>query len=163
MPEEKTVQPVLQNQDIKTEVVETGFTFNPAYPRRFFVNNLIQRVWARLYGWTGTQAVRLSCTTAGYLRVASTGTTFIHNIVFGGNSPDAYGAAIDLGRICPRLDITTWDFACIVRRSTDGVIYDTEFEIPANYFFSMDCDTRYLQIHNKVAFSVCRYQFNGYY
>jgi hypothetical protein len=163
MADERTIVISPQTQDIKTEVTESEHTFNPESVRRFFTSNVITRVWARLYGWTGSQAVRLACTASGYLKVSSTGTIFQHNVVAAGNAPDAYGAAIDLGAVRPRLDIMTWDFACVIKRSLDDVTYDSEFEVPANYFMSIDCDTRYIKIKNKVALSVCRYQFNGFY
>jgi hypothetical protein len=163
MPERKSVTPVTENQEIKDNGLVLPFILLPSFIRRIFVSNIFTRTFAQLLGWTGSKNVLLSATEAGYLKVSSTGTVHEHNVTLAGNAPDAYGAAIDLGRLCATVDIFTWDFACKLKRSLDDITYDTEFEIPANFFYSFDADTRYLKIVNKVALSVCRYSIIGWY
>ena len=163
MPDERTFNVQPQNQHVITEVIEHEHTFSPESVKRFFISNIISRVWATLYGWTGSRKVRLACSEAGYLKVSSTGTTFSTNVTKAGNAPDTYGTAEDFGVICPRVDIFAFDFACVISRSDDGVTYDADIEIPANYKYSYDGDTRYIKVKNKTALSVCRFQFVGWY
>jgi hypothetical protein len=163
MTERKPVTPEPQYQEIRENGLVLPIILLPSFLRRLFVSNVFTRTFAQLLGWTGTKNVLLTATEAGYLKVSSTGTINEHNATFAGNAPNAYGAAIDLGRLCPTVDIFTWDFACMLKRSLDDVTYDTELEIPANFFYSFDCDTRYLKIVNKVALSVCRYSIIGWY
>jgi len=163
MADKKVISPVQEYQDVKENGLILPFSLVPKFVRRYFVDNIFTRTFAQLLGWTGTKNVFLSCTDSGYLKVSSTGTVNEHNKTLAGNSPDAYGAALDLARLCPTVDIFTFDFACLVKRSLDDITYDDEIEIPANYMYSFDCDTRYLKIKNKVALSVCRYSIIGWY
>jgi len=163
MAEKKVISPVEEIQDIKDNGLILPFTLVPSFVRRFFVSNIFTRTFAQVLGWTGSKNVLLSATDSGYLKVSSTGTVNEHNETAAGNAPDAYGAAIDLSRLCPTVDIFTYDFACIIKRSLDDVTYDDEIELPPNFMYSFDCDTRYIKIKNKVALSVCRYTIIGWY
>lgn len=163
MVERKSVTPEEQFQEIKENGLNVPFIMLPSFLRKIFVSNIFTRVFSYLIGWTGSRAVMLTCTDSGYLKVSSTGTINEHNDTKTGNAPDAYGAALDLGRLCPTVDIFTYDFACMLKRSLDDITYDTEFELPANFMYSFDCDTRYIKIQNKVALSVCRYVIIGWY
>lgn len=163
MGEPKKITPDESYQDIKSEGLGLPLTLLPQTLRRFFVSNIFTRAFAQLLGWTGTKNVLLTATESGYLKVSSTGTVNEHNVVKSGNAPDAYGVAQDLGTLCVTVDIFTWDKACYVKRSIDGVTYGDEIEIPANAVYSFDCDTRYVNIKNKVAGQVCRFQFIGWY
>jgi hypothetical protein len=163
MADKKVISPVQEYQDIKENGLVLPFSLVPSYVRRFFVDNVFSRTFAQLLGWTGTKNVLLQATASGYLKVSSTGTVNEHNITSAGNAPDAYGAAIDLGRLCPTIDIFTWDFALVLKKSLDDVTYDSEIEIPPNFMYSFDCDARYIKVKNKVALSVSRYQLIGWY
>jgi hypothetical protein len=163
MPDKKVITPVQEYQDVKENGLVLPFSLVPKFVRRYFVDNIFTRTFAQLLGWTGSKNVFLACTDSGYLKVSSTGTVNEHNKTLAGNAPDVYGAAVDLARLVPTVDIYTFDFACTIKRSLDDVTYDDEIEIPANYFYSFDCDTRYIKIKNKVALSVCRYQIIGWY
>jgi hypothetical protein len=163
MAEKKVISVVEEIQDIKENGLVLPFSLVPKFVRRYFVNNVFNRSFAQMLGWTGSKNVLLTATEAGYLKVSTVSEINEHNKVFAGNAPDAYGAALDLARLCPTIDIFTWDFACKIVRSLDDMTYDDDIEIPANFMYSFDCDTRYVKIKNKVALSVCRYQIIGWY
>jgi hypothetical protein len=163
MSEQKKITVDESFQDIKSEGLGLPLSLLPQTVRRIFVNNIFTRTFAQLLGWTGTKNVLLTATESGYLKVSSTGTVNEHNVVKSGNAPDAYGAAEDLANLCVTVDIFTWDKACYVIRSIDGVTYGSDIEIPANAVYSFDCDTRYIKIKNKAAGQVCRFQFVGWY
>jgi len=163
MPDRVTAEPKPENQEIVNNGFQLPLSLIPQTIRRFFVSNIFQRSFAQLLGWTGSNNVLISATSSGLLNVAATGTTFTHNITNAGNAPDAYGVAADFTRVCPSVDIFTWNFAAVIKTSIDDVTYEAEVEIPANFFYSFPQDTRYIKIKNKVAGSVCRYQFIGRY
>jgi len=149
-------------QNVRENLLE-DMDFDPSQVRRFFVSNIIGRVFAHLIGWTGARAMRLLCTGAGILKVAPLGTGFEHNDTKAGNAPDSYGTALTFDQICSRVDIFIWDNPAMVKRSLDGTIYDDEFEVPAGGFYSFDCVTHSINIKNKTATSVARYQIIGWW
>jgi hypothetical protein len=152
-----------ESQEIKENGLLEDYTYEPKQVRSFFISNILQRVFAHLIGWSEDGARKLRCTTAGELKVATVGAGYEHNTTSTGNAPDTYGTAIDFGLNCSRVDIAVFNNSMILKRSTDGVTYDSEIEIPANSFYSFDCVTRYFNIKNKTALSVARYQVTGWY
>jgi len=105
----------------------------------------------------------LKCTDEGALLTSPVGGGYDRDEVKSGNAPDSYGSAIAFSQKCTRIDILTWDYPCIFKRSRDGVTWDDEFEIPADFFLSIDCDTLQFNIKNKTAGQTCRYQVIGWY
>lgn len=163
MPKRPTADPEVENQEIVDNGLQLPFSLIPQTIRRWFVSNIFSRTFAQILGWTGSKNVLLAASEAGYLKTISTGTTFEHNKISAGNAPNAWGAAIDLGRICPRIDIFIENNKIQIQRSLDDIIYDDIFDVPANFFYSIDCDTRYIKVQNKVPAAIAAYQFMAFY
>jgi hypothetical protein len=163
MPERPTAEPKIENQEIVDNGLQLPFSLIPQSIRRWFVSNIFIRSFAQLLGWTGTSNVLIAATASGYIKTSVTGTVFEHQKVFQGNAPNAWGAALDLGRICPRLDTFIENNKVQIQLSIDDVVYSDIYDVPANFFYSIDSDVRYIKIQNKVPAAVGVYQFIGFY
>jgi len=152
-----------EHQNIRENNLIEDYDFDPKQPRRYYVNNLFQRVFSHLIGWSTLGARKLRCTVGGILQVAPIGTGYEHNDTYSGNAPDTYGAAIVFDRVVSRIDIMIWDNDAVIKRSLDGVTYDDEMEIPSNYAMSFDCSTYSILVKNKTAGQKARYQITGWY
>ena len=150
-------------QNILQENIQEDLTFDPSTQRRFYITNIFSRALAHLIGWTGDKAVRLTATHAGILKVAPTGAGFQHNDTKAGSAPDAYGTPLTFDEIISRVDLYIWDNSAIIKKSLEGVLYDDEIEIPPNVFFSFDCNVHSINIKNKTAAAIARYQIVGWY
>ena len=163
MVERKPLEVREELQSLKDNGVLENYTYEPKHVRRFFVSNIFQRVLAHILGWSEDGARRLICTTAGILKVATTGAGFEHNDTKTGNAPDAYGAAIVFDSVCSRVDIFISTNSAIIKRSADGSTYDDEIEITSGTFYSFDCVTHSINIKNKTAGQVAVYKIIGWY
>lgn len=159
----KPIEVIVTNQNVIDDSLVEDYKFDPKYPTRFYISNVIQRVFAHLHARSEVGTKKLVCTTAGELKVAIAGSGYEHNVTKSGNAPDAYGAANDYGRNCSTHDVFIFDNAAVIKMSQDGVLYDDEIEIPANSTYSFDVVKRYVLIKNKVALSVARFQIVGWY
>jgi len=130
---------------------------------KFFITNIIQHTISQLVALHDVELVNLRATREGALYVSVIGGGYDRNEVKSGNAPDSYGDAIAFSQKCTRIDILTWDNPCIFKRSRDGVTWDDEFEIPADFFYSIDVDCLQFNIKNKTAGQTCRYQVTGWY
>ena len=130
---------------------------------KLYATNLLSQVVAFIAGQAEIGFRLIRCTNEGALLTSPVGGGYDRNEVKSGNAPDSYGSAIAFSQKCTRIDILTWDYPCIFKRSRDGVTWDDEFEIPADFFMSVDCDTKEFKIKNKTAGQVCRYQVTGWY
>lgn len=162
MPRKKLLVEV-EDQNIIFQGLIENIPFDPASVRRFYVDNVFQRSLAHGLGYDGIQSQLLRCTTGGIQKVAPVGTGFEYNDVWSGNAPDAYGTAKTFDSIASRVDIFTWDFACLIKRSLDGTVYQDEFEIPANFHYSYDGTTHSINIKNATPGNVCRYSIIGWW
>lgn len=134
---------------------------SPEFIQEWFISNIVRRVIANLFAYDGKNSTRLRCTPEGELLTAPTGEGFNRNDTKSGNAPNSYGDAIVFDEICSRIDITTWDNAAMVKISPDGSNWDDEFEIPTGVIYSIDQKVHSINIKNKAADSVARYQFVG--
>lgn len=131
----------------------------------FRTNNFIQNTLSRLVGWYPTQEDwrRIIIDAQGRLEVSTIQASYDAQDVKSGNAPDAYAAAIAFNSIVKRLDIFIWDNAAMVKRTADGVAWNDEFEVPANTILNLDATTHSINIENKTAGNVARYQFIGWW
>jgi len=160
---EKSHTPTEIIQNIIQDDIQEDLKFDPSSPRRFFITNIFSRALAHLIGWTGQKSVRLTATAAGILKVAPTGAGFQYNDTKAGSAADAYGAPLAFDTIVSRVDLYIWDNSAIIKKTLDGVLYQDEIEIPPNVFFSFDCNVHSINIKNKTALAVARYQIVGWY
>jgi len=130
---------------------------------KLYASNILSQVVAYIAGQADIGFRLIRCTNEGALHVSVVGGGYDRNEVKSGQAPDSYEDPIAFSQKCTRIDILTWDYPCIFKRSRDGVTWDDEFEIPADFFYSIDVDTLQFNIKNKTAGQTCRYQVTGWY
>lgn len=135
----------------------------PADTHELYLGGVVNRVMAWLVGWCGLKPTRLQCTSAGVLKVATTGTGFSHNDTWAATAADAYGTAKTFDQVASRVDIFLFDNPAIIKRSIDGVTYDDEIELIAPGVYSYDGTTTSINVKNKTAGSNARFQIIGWY
>lgn len=150
-------------QKIVDELLTEDYPFEPEQPYVYFLSNVITRVFAHLHARSTTGVKKLVCTEAGVLKTAPTGTGFEYNDVWSGSAPDAYGTAKTFDSVASRVDVFTWDNSAIIKRSLDGTVYQDEIEVPANFYYSFDGSTHSINIKNKTAGAVARFQIIGWW
>lgn len=130
----------------------------------------IRRVIAFCYGWDGANAVRIRCTSAGYLQVGTgqtllvntEGTRLKFNEVGSGAGSDAYVEHVFTNEQCV-VDLTVWDFAAMVKIHTAGETYGPEFEVAADTVYPIPMNVKAISVKNKTGGSNARWQAVGYY
>lgn len=150
------------NQQIRNINFLENYSFDPASPNSFLVDNIVQRTLAHLIGQGISKSLVIRCSEAGALYVAIQGSGFSHNEVISGNAPDAYGAASLFSAICSRIIIVVWDQDMFLKRSFDNVVFDAEIEIPANSTLEIDVTTLAINARNKTVGFSARYQIIGF-
>jgi hypothetical protein len=147
------------------EQLSAGLNFDPAYVRKFFTSNIVQRVLAYLFGfnkYTGLP-VKLKCDSEGVLYVNARTMLFQNNITKTGIASDTWSYPITFDQICGRVDIWIWDNPALIQRSVDGATWQDTIELGANSFYSFDANTLAIRIMNKTAGYNARYQIIGWY
>lgn len=152
-----------QYQNVVENELTEDLTLDPKKPTRYYVSNIFQRVFSALFGWYGKELKRIKCTSAGELRVATTGAPVSNNDTHSGNAPDTYGTPIQFDDVAIRVDIFVFDNPAIIKRTPDGTTWNDEIEIPANSMYSIDASTHSINIRNKTAGSIARYQIVGWF
>lgn len=150
-------------QKIHAENLFEAMALDPKYVPWFYVDNVIQRTFARTLGQGPFGPVPIKCNEEGSLYVAGLGGGYTRNEVKSGNAPDAYAAAIAFSAAMGRIDLFIFDQGAIVKRSRDGVTWDDEIELWKDSFYSFDCTTLQFNIKNKTAGLIARYQAIGWY
>jgi hypothetical protein len=152
----------------KQEVVEqlnAGIELEPKYAQKFFISNILSRVFSYLLAWdySKNEPVKLSATADGMLKVSAMAVVNTHNYTFTGQASDEYGAALDFGRIVNTVDVFVFNNDAIIKRSVDGTTYDSEIKVPAGGMYSFDCSTKSILIKNATAGATATYQIVGWY
>jgi hypothetical protein len=150
---------------IVDEQLSEGAQFEPRYAQRYYIDNILKRVFAYIFGWDyiNNVPVRLKANQDGTLRVSSVSIPFSVNDTKSGNAPDTYETPLTFDQDCGEVDVFIFDNAALIQRSTDGTTWQDEIEIPANTMYSFSATTRAIRIKNKTAGSTARYQIVGWY
>jgi hypothetical protein len=152
----------------KQEVVEqlnSGANLEPTFVKKFFISNILSRAFSYLFGWNydKNEPVKLSATADGLLRVSATAVVNTHNYTFTGQASNDYEIALDFGRIVNSVDIFIFDNDAVIKRSSDGVTYDSEIRILGDTVYSFDCSTKSILIKNATPGATASYQIVGWY
>lgn len=150
-------------QRIQSEKMFEDLDLDPKYLPWLYLDNVIQRVFARVMGMGPYGPVTIKCNEEGSLYVAGLGGAYTRNETKQGNCPDAYGAPVEFSAPMGRVDITIFDNKAVLKRSRDGVTVDDEIELFKDCFYSIDCNTLQVWLKNYTALSVARYQLVGWY
>lgn len=118
-------------KDARVDVVlqrieeEVGDEVNviPTHVRRYGVNNIFQRTFAHLFGWTDAgKPMKLACTSAGWLKVAaSTGGAYEHVERKTGIAVTAKSSFVAFSLGVGTIDIVVQDYDMWLFLSNDGV------------------------------------------
>jgi hypothetical protein len=150
-------------QRIQSEKLFEILDLDPKYLPWMYVDNVIQRTFARVMGLGPYGPVTIKCNEEGSLYVAGLGGGYTQNQTKKGNAPDAYAAAIAFKAAMGRVDLFVFDQSAIFKRTRDGVTWDDEIEVWKDSFYSFDCTTLRFNVKNKTAGLVARYQAIGWY
>lgn len=121
MVKDARVDVVLQRieEDVGDEV-----KVEPTHIRRYGVNNIFQRTFSYLFGWTDAgKPMKLACTSAGWLKVAaSLGASYEHVERKTGIAVAAKSSFIAFTNGVGKVDVVVQDFEMWFITSTDGVV-----------------------------------------
>jgi hypothetical protein len=159
--------PVRIEEEVQ-EVVEqlsSDLNLDPAFVRKFFTRNVVERVFSYLLAWDKYLNLprRLKCDSEGYLYVNSRSVQYQYNDVKSGTASDNWSAPITFDQVCGRVDVMVFDNDMLLQRSVDGSTWQDTIELPANMFYSFDANTLAIRVMNKTAGANARYQIIGWY
>ena len=150
-------------QKIHAENLFEAIPLDPKYVPWFYIDNVIQRVFARTLGQGPFGPVPIKCNEEGSLYVAGVGGAYTRNEVKTGAAPDAYGAATLFSDKMGRVDIFTLDNKMLLQRSRDNVAWDDEIFLFKDSFYSIDCVTLAFKVKNFAAGIIANYRLVGWY
>jgi len=150
-------------QRIQSEKLFEILDLDPNYVPWMYIDNVIQRSFARVMGLGPFGPVTIKCNEEGSLYVAGLGGGYTRHEPTAGNAPDAYAGPIAFSAAMGRVDIFTFDNKMYFKRSRDGVLWDPEIELFKDSFYSFDCTTLQFDIRNLTAGLIARYQIIGWY
>jgi len=161
--EPKGYEPKRISQRIRSEDLYENLDLDPKYVPIWYVDNVIQRVFARMVGQSATGPKVVKCTEDGSLAMVAKGGAFSRYLVLTGTGTDA-GATVDLGQQVSRIDLFTYDNAANYKLSRDLVVpLGDVIELFKDSFYSLDVYTRRIWVQNKTPGANCRYRFIGWY
>jgi len=136
------------------------YKYKPAYIRRWFVNNIIRRMFSYLVGFDGTKHRALRCTTGGILKVASVGAGWdkyesnpsqtVHEdwVTVSGTATSEE----TFSEVMSSIFIRCKDYEMVAEISVDGITYGHRFLIRGDIdeALSIDISTKKVRMRNKV-------------
>ena len=150
-------------QEIKNVDIKEDIEFDPPSAFRWFISNLVHRVFAFLFGWDGKKPVRVKCSPAGEVYVRAQYAAYTHNQTFSGTVTGSTPVEHEFSEVCSRIDVFIFDNDAYIQRSTDGITYEDEIKIVGGMFYSFDADTKFIRIRPVVSTSTVNYQVVGWY
>lgn len=141
---ESVVEPV--GQRVNGDFLISGLEYNPSQVRRWFSDNVIKPVFGHIIGVCEGRPVRLSCTSAGILRTATTGTGLSKIAAVIGVAGAVESAAIPLPRVAARIRVHTTHAGLYVRTSVDGVIWWDQICIEEDGFESIEIAVKFFKV-----------------
>jgi len=161
--EPKGYEPKRIYQRLQSEKLFELLDLDPKYLPWMYVDNVVQRVFARTLGMGPYGPVPIKCSEDGSLFVSGIGGAYTRNETKSGAAPDAYGAATLFSAPMGRIDIFTLDNKMLLKRSRDNVVWDDEIFLFKDSFYSIDCVTLAFMVQNYVAGQVANYRIIGWY
>jgi len=121
----------------------------PEYVRNFFIDNILSRVFAYLFGWSDDlqKPVKLKALQDGSLVVAVSSSAFTKNQTFTGTVADAEEVK-EFDDVAGRVDIWSGSEPLYVSRDNGNGVWQDEIEIKPNGFYSFDARTKRLKIRS---------------
>ena len=140
----------------REEWQKTGTNYNfednyiPEFVPEFFINNVISRVLAHLFGFDSfsNKPVRIQATPDGRLKVDASLQAFTtnetHKIIVSAGSE----VVIDFTDISAKVEVWTYAGTLKIARSVDGSVFQDYIEIPDNSYYSFEATTKSLKVRN---------------
>jgi len=151
-------------QKIKTVLIpEAGLDLEPRHVIESKVDTDFIRTLAHIIGQSPGGSVVLRCTSGGDLRVATVGTGFEIYEVEVGAAPDAYDVPNTFIYVDPVYvtDCLIETFGATISFRNSLGVWGDDKSLPVG-FFSFDLLHYGVRIQNRVALSVCDYEFTVY-
>jgi len=161
--EPKGYEPKRIVQRIHSDNMFENLEYDPKYLPWLYLDNVIQRVLARVCGMGPYGPVTIRCNEEGSLYVAGLGGGYEHNEVIAGAAPDAYGAPQVFSRVMGRVDIFTLDNKMLLKRSYNNVKWDDEIFLFKDSFYSIDVKTLAFMVQNYTSGLTANYRLIGWY
>jgi len=152
-----------ENDLIDEQGLNPNLNFRVNRFKRFFIRNVFGRALSYLVGWTGTEAKMLQCTSAGILKVATTGVIYEYNDTKAGTSANAFSAPLVFDSMASIIEIWTNTFGMTIERSLDGIIWQDDIVLAANSYYERQVSTHSIRVKSTVADSHATYQIIGYW
>jgi len=149
-------------QRIHSEKLFEILDLDPKYVPWMYVDNVIQRTFARTMGQGPYGPVTIKCSEDGSLFVSGIGGAYDSNETKQGAAPDAYGAAVLFSRPMGRVDIFALDNKMLIQRSRDNIKWDDEIFLFKDSFYSIDCITLAFKVKNFTPGQVANYRVVGW-
>lgn len=150
-------------QEIKNVDIKEDIEFDPPSAFRWFISNLVHRVFAFLFGWDGKKPVRVKVSPAGEVYTRAKPVAYIHNKVFYGTVTGTTPVELVFPEVCARVDVFIYDSDAYIERSVDGVVYEDAILVLGGMFYSFDADTKSVKVYPKVSTDTVTYQVIGWY
>jgi hypothetical protein len=161
--EPKGYEPKRIYQRLQSEKLFELLDLDPKYVPWMYVDNVVQRVFARTLGMGPYGPVPIKCSEDGSLFVSGIGGAYDTNVTKQGAAPDDYEGPILFDKPAGRVDIFTLDNKMIFKRSRDNVKWDDEIFLFKDSFYSIDVITKAFDIKNYTPGSTANYYIIGWY
>jgi len=160
----RPIEPEEEFQFLRENWIRPDVQQVPEYISRYFLRNIIYPVFAYVMGKGINHAVPVEATEDGRLKVVSQPGGFSRYyrwyISSVGDSFTAYSA----GEVCGRVDVWVWNYDVIMQTTPGGgVPYGGDIVVPANSYWSFDCDVNAFKIKNRTAGQVASAQIVMWY
>jgi len=134
----------------------------PAHIRRYGVNNIFQRVFSYLLGWTiEEKPVKLIATKVGELKVASVGTRYEEVDTKTGIATGIESETITFDHLMSKIEVIPKAYDMFIRISSDKVIWQDWIFCLANEVRSIDMNVFAFQVRRSTLNDV-EYEVIGY-
>jgi len=148
----RPIEPEEEFQFLRENWIRPDVDQVPEYISRYFLRNIIYPVFAYVMGKGINHAVPVEATEDGRLKVVSQPGGFSNYSRYYDTSVlDAY-TQVTPTEIAGRADVWVWDNdVSIATRPTASSGWQSDIIVPANSFYSFDCDIQALRYKNTTA------------
>lgn len=141
-----------------------GLNLDPDSTREYFLSNIVQRVYALMYGKEpiSGKLVLLRTTTDGRLQVSAASNIFTINETFSVSLAVSASQTINFSQTVTRVDFWSYDNVFNIVRTVSGLPNQQSFSFPAGGFYSIDASTDGLILSNPSSTSTVSGQVIGW-
>lgn len=124
--ESYTVEELIQR--VIDKDIQENVTMDAEQPHRFYIDNLIKRVFAHLFALADTGPKRLKCTEAGYLKVSTYGSAIEKDYRYSYSSISSEQTQV-FPTVVQGVFVDCTSGNCKIKFSHDGITYGNDYYI----------------------------------